>query len=95
MRRSLPTTPPGTPAPHCWPTKACAQLTSGGHHVVDVALRAQFGGGFRPFGAMWRQRNELEYPTGPGETTTHDEAQRALRDTEGGAQQLLTTLSIF
>lgn len=26
--------------------------TSGGHYVVEVALRAQFGDGFRPFGAM-------------------------------------------
>jgi hypothetical protein len=40
--------------------------TSGGHYAVEVALRAQFGDGFRPFGAMRRRRNELEYPTGPG-----------------------------
>src|SRR5450759_2468209 len=44
--------------------------TSGGHYVVEVALRAQFGDGFRPFGAMRRRRNELEYPSRPGETTT-------------------------
>ena len=72
--------------------------TSGGHYVVEVALRAQFGDGFRPFGAMRRRRNELEYPTGPGETTTHDEAQRAVQDAEAllqAAQQLLPTLSIF
>ena len=72
--------------------------TSGGHYAVEVALRAQFGDGFRPFGAMRRRRNELEYPSGPGETTTHDEAQRAVQDAEGlllAAQQLLPTLSIF
>jgi len=66
--------------------------------VIEVALRAQFGDGFRPFGAMRRRRNELEYPTGPGETTTHDEAQRAIQDAEAllqAAQQLLPTLSIF
>ena len=36
--------------------------------------------------------------TGPGETTTHAEAQRAIQDAEGllqAAQQLMPTLSIF
>jgi len=56
--------------------------TSGGHYVVEVALRAQFGDGFRAFGAMRRRRNELEYPTGPGETTTPDEASTAITDAE-------------
>jgi len=63
-----------------------------------VALRAQLGDGFRPFGAMRRRRNELEYPTGPGEMTTHDEAQRAVQDAEAlllAAQQSLPTNSIF
>jgi len=72
--------------------------TSGGHYVVEVALRAQFGDGFRPFGAMRRRRNELEYPSGPGETTTFDEARKAIHDAEAlllAAQQLLPTLSIF
>ena len=32
---------------------------------------------------MRRRRNELEYPTGPGETTTNDEAQKAIQDAEG------------
>jgi hypothetical protein len=73
-------------------------MTSGGHYAVEVALRAQVGDGFRPFGAMRRRRNELEYPTGPGETTTHDGAQRAIQDAEAllqAAQQLLPTLAIF
>src|SRR5664280_2786001 len=72
--------------------------TSGGHYAVEVALRAQFGDGFRPFGAMRRRRNELEYPTGPGETTTPAEAHRAIQDAEGLLQavhQLMPTLSIF
>lgn len=72
--------------------------TSGGHYVVEVTLRAQFGDGFRSFGAMRRRRNELEYPTGPGETTTPDEANTAITDAEHllrAAQQLLPTLSIF
>jgi len=72
--------------------------TSGGHYAVEVALRAQFGDAFRPFGAMRRRRNELEYPTRSGETTTPDEAQRAIHDAEGllqVAQQLIPTLSVF
>ncbi|WP_407344256.1 hypothetical protein [Pengzhenrongella phosphoraccumulans] len=72
--------------------------TSGGHYVVEVALRAQFGDGFRSFGAMRRRRNELEYPTGPGETTTPGEAVTAISDAEHllrAAQQLLPTLSSF
>jgi hypothetical protein len=47
---------------------------------------------------MRRRRNELEYPTGPGEMTTHDEAQRAVQDAEAlllAAQQSLPTNSIF
>jgi hypothetical protein len=66
--------------------------------VVEVALRAQFGDGFRAFGAMRRRRNELEYPSGPGETTTPEEAGRAITDAEHllrAAQQLITTLLIF
>jgi uncharacterized protein (UPF0332 family) len=72
--------------------------TSGGHYAVEVALRAQFGEGFRSFGAMRRRRNELEYPTDPAETTTHDEARKVIQDAKGlllAAQQLLPTLSIF
>jgi uncharacterized protein (UPF0332 family) len=72
--------------------------TSGGHYAVEVALRSQFGDGFRPFGAMRRRRNELEYPSGPGESTTYDEAQQAIQDAEAlllAARQLLPTLAIF
>lgn len=72
--------------------------TSGGHYAVEVALRAQFGDGFRSFGAMRRRRNELEYPSGPGETTTTDEAASAIADAEricGAARELLSGLSIF
>ena len=72
--------------------------TSGGHFVVEVALRAQFGDGFRAFGAMRRRRNELEYPSGPGEITSPGEAARAITDAEDilrAAQQLIATLPIF
>jgi hypothetical protein len=47
---------------------------------------------------MRRRRNELEYPTGPGETTSVDEAHKAIQDAEAllrAAQKLLPTLSIF
>lgn len=72
--------------------------TSGGHYAVEVALRAQFGDGFRSFGAMRRRRNELEYPAGPGETTTTDEATAAIADAERicwDARELLSGLPIF
>ena len=72
--------------------------TSGGHYAVEVALRAQFGDGFRAFGAMRRRRNELEYPSGPGETTTPEEAGRAITDAEQllrAAQQLIATVPSF
>ncbi|HZX99603.1 MAG TPA: hypothetical protein VFE92_08970 [Dermatophilaceae bacterium] len=78
--------------------QACAQRQPAGIMAVEVDLRAQFGEGLRPFGAMRRRRNELEYPTGPGETTTHDEAQKAIQDSSAllrAAQQLLPTLFIF
>jgi hypothetical protein len=39
--------------------------TNGGHYAVEQAVRAQFGEGFRPFGALRRRRNELEYPNTP------------------------------
>jgi hypothetical protein len=47
---------------------------------------------------MRRPRNELEYPTGPGETTTYDEAHKAIQDAKAllmAVQQLFHTLSIF
>jgi hypothetical protein len=72
--------------------------TTGGHYAVEVALRAQFGDGFRAFGSLRRRRNELEYPSGPGETTTPDEAASALVESDRihqAASKLLANLSIF
>ena len=46
---------------------------------------------------MRRRRNELEYPTGPSDTTTHDETQQAIQDAGVlllAAQQLLPTLTV-
>lgn len=72
--------------------------TSGGHYAVELALRAQFGAGFRAFGAMRRRRHELEYPTGPGETTTVGEATEAIEDAHSlldTATRLIPTLGLF
>ena len=60
--------------------------TSGGHYAVEQAVRAQFGDGFRPFGALRRRRNELEYPHLPADTASVEEAEQAART----AQQLIT-----
>jgi hypothetical protein len=70
----------------------------GGHYAVERALRAQFGQGFRAFGAMRRRRNELEYPDLPDETAGTDEAHRAVADTQAmidAASKLLPRLELF
>jgi hypothetical protein len=48
--------------------------TSGGHYAVEESVRAQFGAVLRPFGALRRRRNELEYPTDPADEATATEA---------------------
>jgi hypothetical protein len=86
---------------------ACAALlaqqglratTSGGHYAVERAVRAQFGDGFRPFGALRRRRNELEYPHHLSDTATTEEARQAA-DTAGqlitAATQLLPQMPLF
>jgi len=60
--------------------------TKGGHYAVEQAARAQFGPGFRPFGALRRRRNELEYPERPGDEATVDEAVEAIEN----AQSIIT-----
>ena len=52
--------------------------TKGGHYAVEQAVRAQFGPGFRQFGALRRRRNELEYPERPGDDATVDEAAQSV-----------------
>jgi hypothetical protein len=47
---------------------------------------------------MRRRRNELEYPSGPGETTTQDEARDAIEDATRlytATSQLMPTLGLF
>jgi hypothetical protein len=52
--------------------------TAGGHYAVDVAVREQFSGPFEQFGALRRQRNELEYPTLATDTLTSSDADTAV-----------------
>lgn len=72
--------------------------TKGGHYAVERAVRAQFGTGFRQFGALRRRRNELEYPERPGDDATQDEAAEAVRNAEAiitASQGLLDQLGLF
>ncbi len=72
--------------------------SKGGHYVVEQAIRAQFGDAFKPFAALRRRRNELEYPAFPGEHVEEAEITSALA-TAGSlidaAGKLLTDLSVF
>jgi hypothetical protein len=72
--------------------------TSGGHYALERALRAQFGAGFRAFGSLRRRRNELEYPTVPGDTTSVEEANEAVEAASAmvvAAGHLLPSLNLF
>jgi hypothetical protein len=72
--------------------------TAGGHYAVDVAVREQFGGPFEQFGALRRQRNELEYPTLATDTLTSSDADTAVVITNkliDAAERMLPHLGIF
>lgn len=72
--------------------------TKGGHYAVEQAVRAQFGPGFRQFGALRRRRNELEYPERPGDDATTEEATDAVENAGAiitAAQGLLDQLGLF
>jgi hypothetical protein len=72
--------------------------TKGGHYAVEVAVRAQFGQGFRQFGALRRRRNELEYPERPGDEATVEEAAQAAENAQAiitAAGELLDQLGLF
>lgn len=72
--------------------------TKGGHYAVEQAARAQFGPGFRQFGALRRRRNELEYPERPGDDATNDEAAEAIENARTivtAAQGLLDQVGLF
>lgn len=72
--------------------------TKGGHYAVERAARAQFGQGFRQFGALRRRRNELEYPEHPGDDADIAEATEAVEKAEAiitAASGLLDQLGLF
>ena len=72
--------------------------TKGGHYAVERVVRAQFGPGFRQFGAMRRRRNELEYPERPGDCATVDEANESVENAQtilAAAGGLIEQLGLF
>jgi HEPN domain-containing protein len=72
--------------------------TKGGHYAVDQAARAQFGPGFRQFGALRRRRNELEYPERPDDDATTDEATESVENAQAiitAAEGLIDQLGLF
>ncbi len=72
--------------------------TKGGHYAVEQAVRAQFGPGFRQFGALRRRRNELEYPERPGDEATVDEDSESVEHSHAiitAAEGLLDQLGLF
>lgn len=72
--------------------------TRGGHYAVERAVKSQFGPVFRQFGALRRRRNELEYPTRPGNDATTDEARDAVEraaEIIDDAARLLPDLGLF
>ncbi len=72
--------------------------TSGGHHAVDEAVRAQFGTILRPFAALRRRRNELEYPLDPADKASATEATDGIRTAAeliDAAAKILPNLGIF
>lgn len=72
--------------------------TKGGHYAVERAVRAQFGVGFRQFGALRRRRNELEYPERPDDDASTAEAAEAVDNAEAiitAAAALLDQVGLF
>ncbi len=72
--------------------------TKGGNYAVEQTARAQYGPGFRQFGALRRRRNELEYPERPGDDATNEEATEAVENAGAiitAAQGLLDQLGLF
>ena len=72
--------------------------SKGGHYAVELAVRGQFADAFRPFGTLRRRRNELEYPSYPGERIEPEEVQEALStagDLVTNAGKLLGQLGLF
>ena len=72
--------------------------TKGGHYSVEQAVRAQFGEGFRGFGALHRRRNELEYPQWHVDDASSDEATDCVESARviiEAAENLIGKLDLF
>lgn len=72
--------------------------TKGGHYAVEQVARAQFGPGFRQFGALRRRRNELEYPEQPGDDATVEEANESIEKAQAiitAAEGLVDQVGLF
>lgn len=72
--------------------------TAGGHIAVELAIRAQFGDGFRSFGFLHRRRNELEYPSVGSAASDFEEATEVVgqsRSIIDAADSLVPNLSFF
>jgi len=72
--------------------------TTGGHYAVDLAVREQFGGPFEQFGALRRQRNELEYPSLASDSLIPSDANTAVTITTkliDAAEHMLPHLGLF
>lgn len=66
--------------------------------MIEEVLRAQFGDLFKGFGALRRRRNEIEYPTRPGDDVEPEEAAKAIETAcrlVETAQKLLPNLEIL
>ena len=72
--------------------------SKGGHYVIEQTVRAQFGTGFRHFGALRRRRNELEYPVRLNDDASVDEANESVsqaRTIIEAAKALFDRLELF
>ena len=72
--------------------------TKGGHYVVEVAVRSQFGATFDRYGGLRRQRNDIEYPVMAAARLTPDDAESAISvatELIDAAEQLLPHLRLF
>jgi hypothetical protein len=72
--------------------------TSGGHYAVEESIRAQFGTILRPFGALRRRRNELEYPVDPADRASAIETADGIRtatELMDSAAKILPNLGLF
>ncbi len=85
-------------ARHCFAQQGLRPTTSGGHYAVEASVRAQFGTILRPFGALRRRRNELEYPLDPGDRASTTEAADGIRTAAeliDAADKILPELGMF